>query len=188
MSHYLIFGDSITAGEGDLKGGYIYLLQEFLYENDYIFNLSISGDTSEGILARFEAELKPRLSLTEPNIIIFAIGINDSAIISVEKYQANLIQLVKLARKYTQEIIFIGPTPIDQTKVEVPWAPGKFLTTESVQQFNQIMSLVAKTENLIFVDLFNDLSPEYIKTLDDGVHPNAAGHLMIFNLVRSVLK
>ncbi|MEK7622958.1 MAG: GDSL-type esterase/lipase family protein [Patescibacteria group bacterium] len=148
----------------------------------------ISGDTSDGTLARFETELKPRLSLTESNIVVIATGINDSAIIPAEKYQTNLIQLVNIARKYTQEIIFIGPTPIDEAKVEVPWVPGKFLTSQSVQQFNQIMSKVAKTNNLKYVNLFNDLPPEYIKTLDDGVHPNRDGHLMIFNLVRSVLK
>ena len=38
MSHYLIFGDSITFGESDPHGGWVHLLRELLTQ-DYIFNL-----------------------------------------------------------------------------------------------------------------------------------------------------
>lgn len=187
MAHYLIFGDSITYGEGDPRGGWVQLLREFLTTEDCVFNLGVSGDTSDGVLARFETELKSRLSPTATNKIIFAIGINDSAMMPVEKYKENLIQLIKVARKYSQEIICIGPTPIDQTKVEVPWSPGKLLTAELVQQFNKTMILVAQQEKALFIDLFNYLKQDYLSHLPDGVHPDASGHQLIFDIINKYL-
>ena len=150
------------------------------------------------MLARFEAELKPRLSTEgEPNYILIAIGSNDSAWnnelkhywVPVEKYTSNLIQIIKLAQKYSDKIILISPEPIDQAKVDpIPWASTLSYKTDLVKQFAAAMKIVAQQEKLTFVDLFNDLPPEYIKTLDDGVHPNATGHRLIFNLVQHVLK
>lgn len=99
------------------------------------------------------------------------------------------MQLVKIGKKYTDKIILISPEAIDQTKVDpIPWEPNLSYKTELVKQYNQTMKQVAQQENLKFVDLFSELPAEYVKTLDDGVHPNTAGHRMIFKLVSNVLK
>ena len=198
MAHYLIFGDSITQGFNDLTGGWVQRLRELLTLDDYVFNLGISGDTSEGLLARFETELKPRLSTEgELNYILIAIGSNDSAFnhqlnqcwVPVEKYKSNLLQLIKLGKNYTDKIILISPEPIEQSKVDpIPWETNLSYRSELVRQYNQAMEAVAEAEKLKFVDLFNLLPPEYIRTLADGVHPDAAGHRLIFNLVKNVLK
>lgn len=198
MSHYLIFGDSITQGFNDLTGGWVQRLRESLTLDDYVFNLGISGDTSAGLLSRFETELRPRLSTEgDPNFILISIGCNDSAWnnqekrcwVPIEKYTSNLIQMVKLAKKYTQQIILISPEPIDPTKVDpLPWDATLSYKTELVKQFAEAMKSITQQENLTFVNLFNLLPQGYIKTLDDGVHPNATGHKLIFNLVRNVLK
>ena len=42
MAHYLIFGDSITYGEGDLNGGWVQLLRESLTLDDYVYNLRLT--------------------------------------------------------------------------------------------------------------------------------------------------
>lgn len=189
MSHYLIFGDSIAYGEGDLNGGWVQLLRQSLKSDDCVFNLGVGGDTTQGILQRIESEIKPRLSVESESVVIIAIGINDTALLSLNNYQQNLIQLIKVTRKYTQKIIFIGPAPVDQKKVDpIPWAPEISYKTAIVKQYSETMKAVVMEEKIKFVDLFNNLPIEYLKTLDDGVHPNAAGHLMIFNLVQHVLK
>ena len=59
MAHYLIFGDSITQGFNDLTGGWVQRLRESLTLDDFVINLGVSGDTSDGLLARFEVELNP---------------------------------------------------------------------------------------------------------------------------------
>jgi lysophospholipase L1-like esterase len=198
MAHYLIFGDSIVQGFNDLTGGWVQRLRESLTLDDYVFNLGVSGDTTEGLVQRFEQELKPRLSSEgEPNYVLIAIGSNDSAWnnqlkqkwVPVDKYKNNLMQLIRTARKHTDKVVLISPEPIDQAKVDpIPWDPALSYKTELVKQYNRAMKLVAEAEKLKFVDLFNQLPPEYIKTLDDGVHPDAIGHEMIFNLVKTVLK
>lgn len=189
MAHYLIFGDSITYGEGVLAGGWVQLLRESLKSDDCVFNLGIGGETTEGLLVRIEAEIKPRLSEESETTVVIALGINDTALVPIEKYQQNLLQLIKLARKYTDKIILIGPAPVDQVKVDpISWAPEMSYKTNIVKQYSEMMGQVAQQEKLKFVDLFNQLPPEYLKTLADGVHPDAAGHALIFNLVKSVLK
>lgn len=91
MAHYLIFGDSITQGFNDLTGGWVQRLRESLTLDDFVINLGVSGDTSDGLLARFEVELKPRLSTEgESNIILIAIGSNDSAWNNQLKLKFNL--------------------------------------------------------------------------------------------------
>jgi lysophospholipase L1-like esterase len=69
-THIFIFGDSVLLGCFDIAGGWASRLSNFAMER-YVsgqggeiltYNLSISGDQSQDIVARFEAELNPRLS------------------------------------------------------------------------------------------------------------------------------
>ena len=83
----------------------------------------------------------------------------------------------------------ISPEPIDQAKVDpIPWEPNLSYRSELVGKYAAVMGKIAGEEKLKLVDLFNLLPPEYIRTLADGVHPDAAGHRLIFNLVKNVLK
>lgn len=188
MAHYLIFGDSITYGQNDLKGGWVQYLREELI-NDIVYNLGIDGETTVGLIKRLEKEIKPRVSEDDPNIVIIAIGVNDAAKIPLENYRQNLIQLIKLAKKYTEKIIFVGPAPADQVKVDpVPWAPEISYKTNLVKQYSETMRTVAAQKKVKFVDLFNQLPAEYLKTLDDGLHPNHQGHEKIYKIVVKNIK
>ena len=160
-------------------------------------NLAVDGETTDGLVARFEAELKPRLSSDESNVVIIAIGVNDSAWIEAEKhcwvpldqFKTNLVNLITAAKRHNWEIILVGPASVDQTKVDpVPWRPELGYKTELVRQYSQVMGKIAEQEKLKFVDLFNQLPEDYLQTLDDGLHPNTLGHQLIFNLVKNVLK
>ena len=73
----LILGDSLSAGYGmDVKDSWVRLLEVRLKENDYsyrILNSSVSGDTTQGGLARL-----PRLlNRYQPKIVIIELGGND---------------------------------------------------------------------------------------------------------------
>ncbi len=50
-----------------------------------IYNVGVSGDTSELVLERFENEIKARLSDEGEDIIIISIGINDSVYLNDQK-------------------------------------------------------------------------------------------------------
>ena len=85
----ICFGDSITYGNWDHKGGWVGRLRDYLdsksiaaysgedlYSKYYTvtYNLGIPGDTSAGLFARFEGELIPRFNPKEETIILFDIG------------------------------------------------------------------------------------------------------------------
>ncbi len=82
----LVFGDSITQGFWDTEGGWVghisrYYIEQTIKTQNYniptIFNLGVSGDTSNEVLARFENEVKARLWPGEEIVIIISTGVND---------------------------------------------------------------------------------------------------------------
>jgi GDSL-like Lipase/Acylhydrolase family len=91
MASILCFGDSITQGFVDLEGGWTQRLRRRLDQDasvpmgattfpvHAVFNLGISGDTAEGLLARLEPELGPR-RLGDQTIVVVAVGVNERAV------------------------------------------------------------------------------------------------------------
>jgi len=194
MNYYVVFGDSITYGEKDFNGGWVQYLREWL-KKDWVYNLGIDGDNSDGLVNRLEEELKRRRYPGHGLVVIIAIGKNDSAWVyqkkqcwvPLDRYRKNLLELVKQAKKYAPKIILVGPGPVDETKTALmPGEPDLTYKNDLLKQYSQIAKKAAETEQVKFVDLFNQLPPEYIKTLADGAHPDAAGHRLIFKLIRSL--
>ena len=92
MAQILVFGDSISYGKWDKEGGFVQRMKNFLdeetlskSENEHtIYNLGVSGNTTEDLLERFEFETKQRLKEDDEELIfIFAIGVNDSQFIKI---------------------------------------------------------------------------------------------------------
>ncbi len=90
MPNVICFGDSITRGENDhISGGWADRLKseairKFLNSGDdeiCVFNLGIGGETSKGLVGRFESELKPRIGIGDINLVTIAYGANDVAVI-----------------------------------------------------------------------------------------------------------
>jgi lysophospholipase L1-like esterase len=205
MVRILVFGASITYGAWDKEGGWVQRLRKFLDEktltdpNFYciIYNLGISGDTTEDLLERFEFETKQRLKEEEKTIIIFAIGTNDSQFIhsqnslrhSPQKFQNNLQKLVNLARKFSSKIIFVGLTPVDELKVDpIPWDTDKSYKNEYIQKYNEIIKSVCKKNKIYFIEILEKfVKLDYKDLLEDGLHPNSKGHQEIFEIVKDYL-
>ncbi len=202
MANILVFGDSVGQGYYDKEGGWVDRLKKYLLEHEIVhnwnqsvnvFNLSISGDTTKEILNRLENEIKPRNWSEHEIIIIFAVGINDSIIFTngknkttVDLYKTNLAKLLKLAKKYSKKIIFIGFTPIEQIKVDpMPWSLEEHVIQESVEKYDKILQNFCKNNDLPYLLLYDKLST---KDLSDGLHPNDSGHKTIFEKVKSFLK
>jgi len=91
--HILVFGDSITYGAWDERGGWAQRLREYIDKKNLhdkgfyclVYNLGISGDTTKEILSRFENETKSRLEDEKDHIFIFSIGTNDCLLLNKEK-------------------------------------------------------------------------------------------------------
>lgn len=207
MAKILIFGDSITHGAWDTeKGGWVQRIKSFLdeetlseSENEHtIYNLGVSGNTTEDLLERFEFETKQRLKEDDEELIfIFAIGVNESQFIhsknglrfSPEEYEDNLNELLNLAKKFSLKIIFIGLTPIDETKTTpIPWDTDKSYKNEYINKFNDILRKFCKEKKIYFIEIFERLiERDYQNLLEDGLHPNSEGHKKVFEIVRDFI-
>ncbi|TSA44357.1 SGNH/GDSL hydrolase family protein [bacterium] len=188
-----VFGDSTAWGAWDLeKGGWVNRLWFHIGKrtgDDYveIYNQSVSGGTTEIILSRFESETKVR----NADAIIFQTGGNDASyehtpdnyLVAPDKFRTNLEDIIKRARKITENIVFMDLKNCNESKtMPVPWA-DIYYTNQNIEKYREIMKNVCRENNVPFLDI----KPLDNEDFDDGLHPNAAGHEKIFVQVRNFL-
>ena len=193
MPNICVFGDSVAFGASDeISGGWVNRLKVFCLnhmEDTTIYNLGICGDTTEDVLKRIDIEAEAR----EPQIIIFAIGINDSSHITTKEHPyvdenlflENLSILFTKASKFTKSVIFIGLTPLDQSRtMPIPWDTTRYYDENNVKKYNTLLISFCDKHKLPFINVRDTLS---IKDLSDGLHPNSKGHEKIFEKVKEFL-
>lgn len=190
-----IFGDSITWGAFlPFRGAWANLLRNYLESLNKmiaVYDLGIDTNTTRDLLERFEVEAKVR----KPNMVIFAVGINDSAyrktrnstLVPADEFQKNIEKLIAMAGKFTDKILFVGLAKGDDSNtVPLPRSmTGKCYDKENVKKYNDAIKLICSKKNVKFVDIFGLLNDE---DFDDGLHPNLGGHQKIFEAVRRALK
>ncbi|PIT92073.1 MAG: hypothetical protein COU08_04435 [Candidatus Harrisonbacteria bacterium CG10_big_fil_rev_8_21_14_0_10_42_17] len=193
MESLCIFGDSTAWGAWDLEiGGWAKRLWFYIGNregDDYLelYNLSISGGTTETILERFENEAKIR----HADGIIFQTGANDALyisdpnehLVSPEKFRANVTEIIKRARLITENIIFMGFEDCDESKT-MPVSWGSFYyTNEHLSHYKGIIQDVCSEQGIPYLDVGLLENDEF----EDGLHPNAKGHEKIFQRVKEFL-
>jgi lysophospholipase L1-like esterase len=175
------------------KGGWVNRLWFYVCEKTdgdcEVYNLSISGGTTQTILDRFESEAKIR----EADALIFESGGNDSYIregsvtnnIPLEQFRENLEEIILRAKKITRDIAFVGFEIVDESKTTpVSWSNISYLNSE-IKKYNEEMAKICAEQGILFIDTFDLLVGE---DLEDGLHPNAPGHEKIFTKVRDSLE
>ena len=181
-----VFGDSITYGAGDYElGGWVNRLRLIL-ENDgseiyyNVFNLGISGEETRETSERFESELRVRYDMYVDNIIIFAIGINDTLDVCgkdevpLEDFKNNITNLINKAKKYSNKILFIGLTKVNENLVApLPWNLEKSYFNEKIIKYDNEIEKICLENNIYYLKIFDLLTNDY---LIDGLHPNEIGH------------
>ncbi|MBN2094415.1 MAG: hypothetical protein JW727_00050 [Candidatus Aenigmarchaeota archaeon] len=172
MTRILVFGDSIAWGAWDLNGGWIQKLRtylekkllstpEFWKEEFYqVYNLGVAstiGENSQTLLKRFKHEANARFEKDERTIFVFAIGKNDSRFLKSknnfavpkEDFRKNIVKLIKNAKEFSPEIIFIGTTPINDSKTSpIPWDRDASYKNEYLQEYNAILKEVCLKEKI----------------------------------------
>jgi acyl-CoA thioesterase-1 len=174
----LVFGDSISAGFGiNPERGWAALLQSKLKGEGYgeqVVNASVSGETTEGGLAR----LPRALALHHPGIVIIELGGNDGLrALPVDQMRANLAQMAALCEAAGARVLLLG--------MQIPPNYGP----EYTQQFRSSYSSVARDKNLPLVPfLLNGiaLNPQLMQA--DGMHPNELGQPKLLDNVWPALK
>jgi len=180
-------------------------LRRWLEERDprehIVYNCGVSGDGTTELLERFEVEAKARfLEPTadgSPNMLIIAIGGNDAGwfrdkgrhFTPPEQFRQNIQRLTEGARRFTDRVVIVGLTPADDAKTNpLPWAPNMVQKNEWTGKYDQVVKELCTKNRVPFVEVFgNWIKGDYRGLLEDGVHPNAAGHEKIFEAVRDFL-
>lgn len=202
MARLFFIGDSITAGSWDECGGWANRLAGQLmartgtsankHKGFYCMpcNLGVSGDTAPDIFRRLKSEITARIfSAAENDTIqfVFAVGVNDSVYLldeqknaySDKEFQNDLVEIIKLAKSFTDNISFIGLLPVDEDRVNpTPWAPDRAYMNQNIKHFNGMIEAVCQKQNIPFLSLFEKwlAMTDYKDYLSDGLHPNTKGH------------
>jgi acyl-CoA thioesterase-1 len=204
----LIFGDSIGQGFFDTEhGGWAQRLAIDAFKEGLedlrgdwptVFNLSISGDTTEGVLGRMDAEISARRGNDEEIVVVIAIGTNDTVVYddlsrtSLETFRLQLEALYQRCYKYSRKVMFVGLPAVDE-KLSDPWKfsdDGARFTNARIKGFEDVIHDLAEARGIPFVPIFTTFKHHLDKgddLLSDGLHPNAAGQKLMYEHIRPVL-
>jgi len=190
-----IFGDSITWGPRlPFRVAWANLLRNHLEHSTNelfrVYDLGVDMDTTKDVLKRIDVEASAR----KPAIMIFNVGVNDSLYrvtpsnseTTLSDFAKNIEQLIEKAKKYSQRIIVVGlvkgsdkwTTPLIQSTT------GKTYTKERTRVYDRKLKEIAIKMGVEFADVNDKLNDE---DFDDGLHPNANGHMKMFSVISKVL-
>ena len=173
----LILGDSLSAGYGmDREHSWVHLLELRLdqYGHSYrVLNSSISGDTTQGGLARL-----PRLvDRYQPEIVIIELGGNDGLRgINPDVTRENMTSMIRYSQQAGARVLLAG--------IKLPPNYG----TAYLQQFESIYTDLAAEYDTLLVPFFMDgvvFVPGLLQA--DGIHPNEQGQPVLLDNVWKVL-
>lgn len=199
----LIFGDSITQGFWDADGGWVSRIrkhfdQQMIDGTDddppTIFNLGVSGDSSDDVLARFDNETKVRAK--EELAFVIAVGVNDARTKAVvnysdtNRYKQNLSEILRLAKQYSDKVLFVGLTPcVEERSNPVAWGDTGY-TNGRIKEFDSTLQQFCKENKVPFVEVLEPFAKAEAETelLPDSLHPNDKGHKIIADLVKPHLE
>lgn len=170
----LVLGDSLSAAYGIPRDrGWVSLLQQKL-PNGNVVNAGISGDTTDGGLAR----LPNLLQKHKPTIVVIELGANDGLRgFQIQRIRDNLRQLVQLSLRANSKVLLIG--------IKIPPNYGLRYTSD----FYESYIALANEFKLPLVPFMLDGvagNPELMQ--DDGLHPRSEGQQKILDNIWKYLQ
>jgi len=172
-STILVMGDSLSAEYGISRGsGWVKLLEGQLQKQGsqwIVFNASISGETSAGGLARFEALLVKK----KPGIIMLELGANDALRgLSIDETEKNLSKMIQLSKKSGAKVLLFG--------IQIPPNYGQDYT----KKFKDLYPKLAAQEGIELVPFFMAgvvSNPSLFQA--DNIHPNEKAQIILYKNV-----
>ena len=212
MIQIFISGASITYGVGSADGGWADMVKRYLHKRQYgesgegsehyeVYNFAKPGATVEEVRDSMTTDVGLRRRQGEKSIIILSVGMNNAKCINspnsyvstIDSYKTSLNELLGTARNITDNVIFVGYTPVDEklTAPRISPLTGEqvYFFNNRIKEFNSICKAVCGEMEVIYVDIFDKANTEGWKDfLVDGVHPNVDGHGWIFNQLKPYLE
>ena len=173
----LVFGDSLSAGyRMNEEEGWVALLAVRLVQEGASFrvvNASVSGETTDGGLARLPAALATH----KPAVVILELGGNDGLRgLPVASIKQNLLQMVTLSQAAGARVILAG--------IQIPPNYGPRYTGPFTSQYQEIAEDLALPLIPFLIDGIAQ-QPELVQ--DDGIHPTAEAQGKVLENVWPVL-
>jgi acyl-CoA thioesterase I len=170
----LVLGDSISAAYGiPRERGWVALLQQKLPDSKVI-NASISGDTTDGGVARLPTLLQKQ----RPDIVIIELGGNDGLRgFQIQRIRDNLARMVQLSQDAGARVLLVG--------MKIPPNYGLRYTSE----FYESYTLTAQKFDIPLVPfILQDIATDPEMMQDDRIHPRAEGQQKLLDNVWPHLK
>jgi acyl-CoA thioesterase-1 len=151
-------------------------LQRRLDERGYKYRvvaMGISGDTTSGGKARLKQAVDQK-----PAIVILELGANDGLRgLPIPRMQANLEEMIKEFQKAGAKVVLAGMT--------LPRNYGDAY----VKPFENVFRDLAQKYNLPLIPFFLEgVAGNSKYTLEDLIHPNAAGYVLVTDIVMKTLE
>ncbi len=176
-STLLVMGDSLSAAH-NLRPelGWVSLLENQLSESHpeiTIVNASVSGETTQGGLARF----KQLLSEHKPSWVILELGANDALRgYPLTQTKQNLESMIEQAHKADAKVLLVGN--------QIPQNYGKRYT----EMFFNLYKELAEQYQLAYVPfMLKGVALDKTLMQADGLHPNKKGQPVVLNNIKPAL-
>ncbi len=186
-----------------LVRGWSFQLNDYIKKknkNNCIQNMSASGWDMRHHIADNTIQ-KIALRIPKPNIILIPLQINDSKL-SIEEYIKNLELFVKQIRSFNMIPVLVKENSIDSIDVFGIKGINTFTKkTPERKNFYLIMNSIdsiAKSEHIGIVDFYSPTQKIIARTtignantsgiLWDYLHPNQAGHDLMFSIIKKWIK
>ncbi|SQD77037.1 SGNH/GDSL hydrolase family protein [Moritella yayanosii] len=208
MASIICFGDSITRGESDaIYGGWADRIKTRCLsriisatvsgsgsDRISVFNMGISGETTNGLIQRFQHEFVTRLADDKQNTVLFGYGANDLAkqdgnyLVDIETYIDNISRCMEFSLEKDANVVLINVTPIAAQLDGIPNVNNRIRNDETIRRYNQALLTLSVKYSVNLIDVytpFNDNKEAYLTA--DGLHPNSAGHELLYQVISSSL-
>lgn len=175
----LFYGDSLTAGYGlSTEQAFPAIVQRKINEKGYnyeVINAGLSGETSAGGLARINWVLKKPV-----DIFILELGANDGLRgLPLEQTEKNLQKIIDLVKEKNPsvKVVIAG--------MMIPPNMG----SEYSAAFQKLFQDLAKNNQAHLVPfLLEGVAGDKELNLNDGIHPNPKGHIIVADNIWVTLK
>ncbi|MTI63526.1 arylesterase [Methylophaga sp.] len=168
-STLLVMGDSLSAAHNMRpEAGWVSLLENQLSETHpevKVINASVSGETTQGGLARFDK----LLSEHQPRWVILELGANDALRgYPLQQTTQNLKTMVEQAHQINAKVLLVGN--------QIPLNYGKRYTE---MFFNLYKNLAAEYQLAYVPFMLKGVALNKSLMQDDGLHPNKDGQPVV---------
>jgi lysophospholipase L1-like esterase len=195
MKTIVFVGDSITEGAGDdERGGWTRRVEAWLRAGVRAIHAGISGNTIVDVLQRLDRDVLSH----NPNVIVLAIGINDSRqypvdggryALSPQDFSTGLVAFATRVKASKAPVFVVGLNPVDETRTGF-FEAGMIYASDAQRLYDETLRSFANDNGYEYIAI----EPSFAANggaqalTTDGLHPNPAGHALIAHAVWAKLE